>query len=104
MSDPSNALRGEASLSIGENTFVLRPNFSALVLAEDELGSLFALVERASGGSLTVAEVTCLLWHCLPTDNRPDRDTVGKAVIALGLIEAIKPIKTILSQVMKGGG
>ena len=60
----ANAARGEAGLAIGGETLVLRPSFEALVAAEAELGSLFALVERAAEGRLTLAETAALFWHC----------------------------------------
>jgi Phage tail tube protein, GTA-gp10 len=97
-----NALRGECSLTIAGTSHILRPSFENLVLAEAELGSLFALVERASQGMLTLAEMAALLWHCLPADNRPDRSLVGQAVLALGLVAATGPVRTILAQVLQG--
>lgn len=100
---PANAARGEASITLDGRTCVLRPSFEALVAAEEELGSLFALVERASSGALTIAEMAGLIWHCLPPDHRPDRAAVGQAVIGMGLVEAARPIRTILAQVLKGG-
>jgi Phage tail tube protein, GTA-gp10 len=44
---------------------VLRPTFAALVAAEEELGPLFALVERAASGTLKLSEMVALFWHCL---------------------------------------
>ncbi len=83
-------------------THVLRPSFENLVLAEAELGSLFALVERAAAGALTLTEMTALLWHCLPAENRPDRIAVGKAVLAMGLVGATAPVRSVLAQVLQG--
>ena len=48
----ANSLRGETELLIGGVAHVLRPSFTALVAAEEELGALFALVERAGAGQL----------------------------------------------------
>ncbi len=97
-----NPLRGEAALVVGGITCVLRPTFENLVLAESELGSLFALVERAAQGGLTLTEMTALLWHCLPAQGRPERVAVGQAVLAMGLVEAIGPVRTVLAQVLQG--
>jgi len=102
MSQPPNALRGEAQFQLGDRQFLLRPNFENLVAAEEEIGSLFALVERASEGLLTLSEVSTLLWHCLVADPRPSREEVGKSVLKLGLIETTKPVRAILSQVLQG--
>ncbi|MGB7417880.1 MAG: gene transfer agent family protein [Erythrobacter sp.] len=102
MSRPANPMRGEADFAVGGRTFLLRPSFEALVAAEEELGSLFALVERASQGSLTIREITALIWHCLDPEARPTRDMVGAAVIERGLVAATVPVRVILAQVLKG--
>ena len=49
---PANSARGEAALLVRGERVVLRPSFEALVAAEEELGPLFALVERAADGRL----------------------------------------------------
>lgn len=98
----ANLLRGESTLTVAGATYVLRPSFENLVLAEGELGSLFALVERAAGGALTLTEITTLLWHCLPVDDRPDRLAVGQAVLAMGLVGATVPVRAVLAQVLQG--
>lgn len=102
MTTPPNPLRGEAALVVGGVSHVLRPSFESLVLAEAELGSLFALVERAATGGLTLTEMTALLWHCLPGEHRPDRVAVGQAVLAMGLVGATVPVRTVLAQVLQG--
>jgi hypothetical protein len=102
MSPAANPLRGECDIVIAGQTHLLRPSFENLVLAEAELGSLFALVERASQGALTLAEMTALLWHCLPADSRPERAVVGQAVLAMGLVNATRPVRAILAQVLQG--
>jgi hypothetical protein len=102
MSRAANPQRGEAHIVLDGQPFVIRPSFEALVLAEEELGSLFAMVERASDGALTISEMTGLIWHCLPVDTRPERGVVGSALLAMGLVEATKPVRVIFSQVLKG--
>lgn len=102
MTRPANPLRGEAALTVAGVACVLRPSFESLVLAEAELGSLFALIERAASGGLTLTEMTALLWHCLPAENRPDRAAVGQAVLAMGLVGAIAPVRAVLAQVLQG--
>lgn len=81
---------------------VLRPSFENLVLAEAELGSLFALIERAAQGVLGLSEIVALLWHCMDADNRPERCAVGEAVMAIGLLAATRPVRAILAQVLQG--
>ena len=83
---------------------VLRPSFAALVAAEDELGPLFALVERAAAGQLRLAEMAALFWHCLAERGEISRDEVGAAVLAEGLAEATKPLRTLIGQILQGAG
>ncbi|NCP13762.1 MAG: gene transfer agent family protein [Sphingomonadales bacterium] len=102
MTAVANPLRGECALAVNGLNYVLRPSFENLVLAEAELGSLFALVERAAGGALTLTEMTALLWHCLPIETRPERVAVGQAVLAMGMVSATGPVRAVLAQVLKG--
>jgi hypothetical protein len=104
MSTPcANPARGEAALRVAGATLVLRPSFAALVAAEQELGPLFALVERAAGGGLALTELVALFWHCL--HDRPEaltRDAFGEAVAAAGLAQTTPVLRTLLSQILAG--
>ena len=104
MTSRPNLMRGETSFTVAGKSLLLRPTFEALVAAEEELGSLFARVERASQGALTINEIAAMLWHSMPVEDRPDRDTVGRAVVEAGLVEASKPLRAIFTQVLKGSG
>ena len=100
----ANPLRGEAELVVGGQRHLLRPTFAALVRAEEELGSLFALAERAGAGELRLAEMATLLWHCLPDPAATEREAVGQAVLAMGMAEAARPLRVLLGQIFKGAG
>ena len=105
MSEPANRLRGEAELLIGGERIVLRPSFAALVAAEEELGSLFDLVERAAGGRLLLAEIVTLFWHVVR--DRPEsltRDRLGDGMIRLGLAGVTPALKILLRQILSGVG
>jgi hypothetical protein len=94
-----NPVRGEARL-LG---WTLRPTFAALVAAEEELGPLFALVERAAAGALKLSEMVALFWHC--TADRPDdltRDTFCEAVSKQGLAGVTPALKVLLGQILQG--
>ncbi len=97
----ANALRGEATLAIAGAERLLRPSFTALVAAEEELGPLFALVDRAGSGQLRLTEIAALFWHCL-TDPAISREAVGEAVIEQGLAAVAMPLRTLLGQILKG--
>ncbi len=81
---------------------LLRPSFTALIAAEEELGPLFALVERASTGQLRLAEMATLFWHCLASRDGLSRDAVGEAVVTLGLAAATRPLRVLLGQILQG--
>jgi hypothetical protein len=98
-----NPARGEAALRVGATELVLRPSFQALVAAEGELGPLFALVERAAEGRLTLAETAGLFWHCV--HERPaglTREALGEAVVAGGLAQATPALRVLLGQILSG--
>ena len=104
MSQVANALRGEATIAIGGRDCVLRPTFAALVAAEEELGSLFALVERAGEGQLRIGELVALFWHCLADRAGLTRDEVGEAVAEMGLSASARPLRVLLQQILQGRG
>ena len=93
-----NSARGEASVA----GYDLRPTFAALVAAEEELGSLFALVERAAEGQLKLSELVALFWHCLANRDGVLRSDLGEAVMAEGLVGATPALRTLLGQILKG--
>jgi hypothetical protein len=98
----ANPLRGEAALVVGGRAHVLRPSFAALVAAEEELGSLFALVERAAEGQLRLAELVALFWHCLAEPGGLSRERVGEAVLERGLAGCAAPLRALLEQILRG--
>jgi hypothetical protein len=99
----TNSARGEAAVRVAGEMLTLRPSFTALVAAEEELGPLFALVERAAAGGLRLAEMVALFWHC-----RSDppagltRDRLGEAIAAGGLAQATPALRVLLGQILKG--
>ena len=102
MSCAANPLRGETAITIGGGDHVLRPTFAALIAAEEELGSLFALVERAGEGKLRLVELTALFWHCLADRDGLTREQVGEAVAAMGLAASARPLRALLQQILQG--
>lgn len=82
---------------------VLRPSFAALVAAEEELGSLFDLVERAADGRLLLSEMAALFWHVIR--DRPDdltRAQCNEAMMAKGLAGMTPALKILLKQILQG--
>ena len=99
---PANTLRGEAALCVAGRERLLRPSFAALVAAEDELGPLFALVERAGAGQLRLAELAALFWHSLAERDGVTREQVGEAVLAAGLAGCAPALRALLGQILQG--
>ena len=103
MSGAANPARGEAALIVGGEALVLRPSFEALVAAEEELGPLFGLVERAAEGRLRLTETVALFWHCVAA--RPEgltRERLGAAVAEGGLARATPVLRVLLTQILQG--
>ena len=97
-----NAARGEAALEIGGERLVVRPSFAALVAAEEELGPLFALVDRAADGKLTLGEMAGLFWHCLVDRRALTREALGDAMLAIGLAKLAPLLRSVLQQILAG--
>jgi hypothetical protein len=82
---------------------MLRPSFAALVAAEEEIGPLFGVVERAASGALKLSEMVALFWHCLA--DRPEnmtREAFSEAVAKAGLAAATPALKVLLGQILGG--
>lgn len=101
MTAQANTARGEAVLRTENAAFMLRPTFAALAAAEEELGSLFALVERAADGQLRVTEMVALFWHCR-TNVAPDLslEDFAEVVVEVGLSAATPVLKSLLAQIL----
>ena len=97
-----NPARGEAAITIGGATVALRPSFQALVAAEQELGPLFALVERAAAGALGLGEMIALFWHCAGDMGPMSRESFAEAVAAGGLANATPALRVLLGQILQG--
>lgn len=99
----ANPWRGEAGLALGMGSFVLRPSFTALVAAEAELGPLFALVDRAAEGRLSLSEMVALFWHCLhPAPPAVDRAQFAQGVVEAGLVGVTPALKVLIGQILQG--
>ena len=99
----ANPARGEAVLRLENAALMLRPTFAALAAAEEDIGPLFAMVERAASGALKLSEMVALFWHCLA--DRPEgmtREAFGEAVAKAGLAAATPALKMLLGQILGG--
>lgn len=98
-----NPHRGEASFTVGGEALVLRPSFTALVAAEQELGPLFALVERAADGRMGLSEIAALFDHV--SADRPKaitREKIGEAIVVAGIANVTPQLRILLGQILQG--
>ncbi len=100
---PANPARGEATLTLAGQPMTVRPSFSALVAAEQDVGPLFALVETAAAGRLTLADTVSLIFHCL-VDKPGDmtKQTLGDEIVQLGITVLTPVLQTLLGQILRG--
>lgn len=99
----ANPARGEAALTIGGQALAVRPSFAALVAAEQEIGPLFELVDRAASGKLGLADTIALVFHCIA--ERPadlTRERVGDAIVEAGLAALTPVLRALLAQILRG--
>jgi hypothetical protein len=96
----ANPARGEASILVDGREVRLRPSFEALVAAEEELGPLFALVERAAARKLKLADLVALFSHC--AEAGVARERIGAAVVEGGLAGATPVLRVLLRQILQG--
>ena len=102
MSGP-NPYRGEASIDVAGERLILRPSFSALIAAEEELGSLFEIVEQAAQGQLRLSQIAALFDHLSrPRPEAITRERIGEAVVEKGFAKVTPILKRILTQILQG--
>lgn len=95
----ANHERGEVMLG----HWHLRPSYAALVAAEAEIGSLFALLERTSAGCVTVSDMVALLWHCLDTRAATlTRDDFAEECVRLGIATLTPAYRTLIEAALSG--
>ncbi|CAA9494191.1 MAG: Gene Transfer Agent (GTA) ORFG10, partial [uncultured Sphingomonadaceae bacterium] len=85
-------------MTVAGQAVTLRPSFEALVAAEEELGPLFALVERAAAGGLKATEIVALFWHCAHgAPPAVTRELIGAAVVEQGLAKVTPVLRVLLT-------
>lgn len=98
----ANIARGEVMLRTNNAAFMLRPTFAALCAAEEELGPLFALVERAAAGELKLVEMVALFWHCLAEREALKREEFAESLTQCGIASSTPALKNLLGQILAG--
>jgi Phage tail tube protein, GTA-gp10 len=100
---PANAHRGEANIDVAGERLLLRPTFGALVAAEEELGSLFEMVEHAAAGALKLQHIVALFDHLSRGRAQAiTRERIGEAVVEKGLAGVTPILRLVLKQILQG--
>jgi hypothetical protein len=90
-------------LNVGNQLIAFRPSYAALVAAEADIGSLFALVECASSGRLKMHDMIALLWHCrVDTPATLTFDAFGALCLEAGLSQITPVFRQLIEQALGG--
>ena len=102
---PANRVRGEVELVLGDDRFVLRPTYAAIVALEDALGGVLDLAVQASEGRLSVRTLAVAFHHCIAEDSRdrPSVDALGDRIVAAGVVHAVDTYRALLTAILTGG-
>jgi len=95
-------------LTLGQHEFTLRPTFERMNAIEEELGSAFSIVDRATQGQVTVNDVVTVLWHCIQQWHvRSEafvkyKDAFGELIMEHGVATATPAFRALLTAVLAG--
>ncbi len=90
-------------LNLGVQSFRFRPSYAALIAAEADIGSLFALVENASAGKLKLSDMIGLLWHCrIDAPATLTVDAFGTICVEAGLSQITPVFRQVIEQALGG--
>jgi len=101
----ANPYRGEVALALGDNCYVLRPSFAALVAAEAEAGPVLALAQQAAAGNVCLETMACLFHHCILIEDgreRPTAEAIGAAILEQGMVATLESYRSLLERILGG--
>ncbi len=106
----ANKERGEVTLALGGETYVLVPSFGAVCEIEDALGTnLFIIGRRLATADIAAREVIDLTHACLTHANpsrsgaKLDRAALGKAILEAGPLEVVTVLYEFCLNYATGG-
>jgi hypothetical protein len=94
-------MRPALTVTLGATHYAFCPTYGALVAAEAELGSLFALVERASAGTMSLSDMIAFVWHCR-VDTDVTRADFGALCVDAGLANITPLFRALVEQALGG--
>ncbi len=106
----ANKERGEVTLALGGESYVLVPSFGAVCEIEDALGTnLFALGRRLVNADIAAREVIDFTHACLAHANpsgagaKPDKAALGEAILEAGPLEVVTVLYEFCLNYATGG-
>jgi hypothetical protein len=101
----ANKERGEVTLELGGESYVLVPSFGAVCEIEDALGAnLFSLGRRLALAEITAREVLDLAHACLAQSGaKLDKAALGEAILEAGPLEVMAVLAEFCANYAFGG-
>ncbi|MHA1835998.1 MAG: gene transfer agent family protein [Candidatus Odinarchaeia archaeon] len=89
----ANSQRGEVSIKLSGETYIMRPSFEALCELEDVLGTtLPQLVIDLQTGNVSLKKVTAVIWSGIwgyNKDKAPSMVEIGEMVVNDGMLNIV---------------
>lgn len=101
----ANAARGEVTLQLGPQSFVLRPTFGAICEIEDALGTtIFEIGRKLELAEITARDLVSFAHACLGACGHPiARDALAEAIVAAGTHHTIATLVEFCRNYAFGG-
>ena len=101
----ANRARGEVTLHLGGETYVLRPTFGAVCAIEDTVGSsLYEIGRRLEGAEITARDLVAFAHACVTTAGYTvERDRLGALIVDGGVHTAIAALLAYCRNYAFGG-
>ncbi len=98
-----NRARGEVALVLGNTTYTLIPSYANLVAAEHSVGPLFAVIDAAGSGRLSLQSLVTVLWCCVePKAATLFQDVFCEACMKAGLAQLTPVFRVLMEQALGG--
>jgi hypothetical protein len=101
----ANKARGEVTLELGGEIYVLVPSFGAVCEIEDKIGAnLFNLGRRLELAEISASDLIDLAHACLaPVGYKGDKARLGEAIVEAGALKVIAALTEFCRNYAFGG-
>ncbi len=101
----ANKARGEVTLELGGESYVLVPSFGAVCEIEDKIGAnLFNLGRRLELAEISASDLIDMAHACLaPVGYKGDKARLGEAIVEAGALKVIAALTEFCRNYAFGG-